>query len=143
MHRKNLRTSGASRVCLAALLAACLAAIPALSGCSGGMGAAARSVLDRVLPSPSYTAWALSPEPDSYVDSYADATGAGLNYVYLVDAADDEGGVRELQLIFYGAKSSGETWLEVEAKGGSGVHYWPVDESAVPSGAAAALRDGC
>lgn len=46
--------------------------------------------------------WAPAPEPGSHASSYADATGAGANYVYLVDAADDRDNVRELQLIFFG-----------------------------------------
>ncbi len=46
--------------------------------------------------------------PGSHASSYADATGAGANYVYLVDAADDRGNVRELQLIFFGRESDGE-----------------------------------
>lgn len=61
--------------------------------------------------------WAPAPEPGSHASSYADATGAGANYVYLVDAADDRGNVRELQLIFFGRESNGEGWLEIEARG--------------------------
>ena len=41
----------------------------------------------------------------------------------LLDAADDRGNVRELQLIFFGRESDGEGWLEIEARGGSGVRY--------------------
>lgn len=52
--------------------------------------------------------WAPALEPGSHASSYADATGAGTNYVYLVDAADDRGNVRELQLIFFGRESDGE-----------------------------------
>lgn len=61
--------------------------------------------------------WAPAPEPGSHASSHADATGAGANYVYLVDAADDRGNVRELQLIFFGRESDGEGWLEIEARG--------------------------
>lgn len=52
--------------------------------------------------------WAPALGPGSHASSYADATGAGANYVYLVDAADDRGNVRELQLIFFGRESDGE-----------------------------------
>lgn len=51
--------------------------------------------------------WAPALGPGSHSSSYADATGAGANYVYLVDAADDRGNVRELQLIFFGRESDG------------------------------------
>ena len=70
-----------------------------------GWGSALRSIADRVLPNPEIAMWAPAPEPGSHSSSYADATGAGANYVYLVDAADDRGNVRELQLIFFGRES--------------------------------------
>lgn len=88
-------------------------------------GSALRSIADRVLPNPEIAMWAPAPEPGSHASSYADATGAGANYVYLVDAADDRGNVRELQLIFFGRESDGEGWLEIEARGGSGVRRGP------------------
>lgn len=88
-----------------------------------GWGSALRSIADRVLPNPEIAMWAPAPEAGSHASSYADATGAGANYVYLVDAADDRGNVRELQLIFFGRESDGEGWLEIEARGGSGVRY--------------------
>lgn len=100
---------------------------------SAGWGAALRSVADRMLPYPETTMWAAAPAAGSHVESYADATGAGENYVYLVRAADAEGNVRELQLIFFGRESEGEGWLEVEARGGSGVRYAPCDEADVPT----------
>lgn len=61
-----------------------------------GWGPALRSAADRVLPYPDVAMWALSPGAEEPDDSYADATGAGTNYVYLVDAADADGSVREL-----------------------------------------------
>lgn len=122
-------------------LAALCAAVLSLSlfGCSGGWEAVARSAADRLLPYPEETLWAPSPPPDSFVDSYDDATGAGRNYVYLVEAADEDGVAREVRLICFGAKSDGEGWLEIEAKGGSGVHYRQANEEAVPDDASAAL----
>ena len=63
----------------------------------------------------------------------------GANYVYLVDAADDRGNVRELQLIFFGRESDGEGWLEIEARGGSGVRYRACDAAEAPSAARGAL----
>lgn len=109
-----------------------------------GWGPALRSVADRVLPYPEDTLWAPTPEPGSHTSSYADATGAGENYVYLVRAADKDGNVRELQLIFFGRESDGEGWLEIEARGGSGVRYGAVDVDAVPVAALESLvgRDG-
>ena len=55
-----------------------------------GWGSALRSITDRVLPNPEIAMWAPAPEPGSHASSYADATGSGANYVYLVDAADDD-----------------------------------------------------
>ena len=67
-----------------------------------GWGPALRSVADRVLPNPEVTMWAPAPIPGSHASSYADATGAGTNYVYRVTASDAAGNLRELQLIFFG-----------------------------------------
>lgn len=91
-----------SRKPLAAVLALLSAAL-VLGGnalLDAGWGSAPHSIADRVLPNPEITMWAPAPEPGSHASSYADATGAGANYVYLVDAADDRGNIRELQLIF-------------------------------------------
>ena len=63
----------------------------------------------------------------------------GGNYVYLVDAADDRGKVRELQLIFFGRESDGEGWLEIEARGGSGVRYRACDAAEAPAASRRAL----
>ena len=104
-----------------------------------GWGPVLRSVADRVLPNPEVVMWAPAPEPSSHASSYADATGAGTNYVYLVDAANAEGNVRELQLIFFGRESDGEGWLEIEARGGSGVRYRACDAAGVPEAARGAL----
>ena len=104
-----------------------------------GWGPALRSVADRVLPNPEVAMWAPAPEPGSHASSYADAAGAGANYVYLVEAADAEGNVRELQLIFFGRESDGEGWLEIEARGGSGVRYRACDAAEAPAAARGAL----
>ena len=83
---------------LAAVLALLSAAL-VLGGnalLDAGWGSAPHSIADRVLPNPEIAMWAPAPEPGSHASSYADATGAGANYVYLVDAADDRGNVREL-----------------------------------------------
>ena len=58
---------------------------------------------------------------------------------HLVDAADDRGNVRELQLIFFGRESNGEGWLEIEARGGSGVRYRAYDAAEAPAAARGAL----
>lgn len=102
-------------------------------------GSALRSIADRVLPNPEIAMWAPAPEPGSHASSYADATGAGTNYVYLVDAADDRGNVRELQLIFFGREPDGEGWLGIEALGGSGVRYRACDAAEAPAAARRAL----
>lgn len=73
-----------------------------------GWGSALRSVADRVLPNPEVAMWAPAPDPGSHASSYADATGAGANYVYLMEAADAESNIRELQLVFFGRESDGE-----------------------------------
>ena len=104
-----------------------------------GWGPALRSVADRVLPNPEVTMWAPAPIPGSHASSYADATGAGTNYVYLVTASDADGNVRELQLIFFGRESDGGGWLEIEARGGSGVHHRACDRTGVPTKALDAL----
>lgn len=46
-----------------------------------GWGSALRSIADRALPNPEIAMWAPAPEPGSHASSYADATGAGANYV--------------------------------------------------------------
>lgn len=127
---------------LAAAVLALLAAALVLGGSAlldAGWGPALRSVADRVLPNPEVAMWAPAPEPGSHASSYADATGAGTNYVYLVEAADAVGNVRELQLIFFGRESDGEGWLEIEARGGSGVRYRACDADEAPAAALGAL----
>lgn len=57
----------------------------------------------------------------------------------LLDAADDRGNVRELQLIFFGRESDGEGWLEIEARGGSGVRYRVCDAAEATVAARRAL----
>lgn len=83
--------------------------------------------------------WAPAPEPGSHASSYADSTGAGASYVYLVDAVDDRGNTRELQLIFFGRESDGKGWLEIEARGDSGVRYRACDADQAPAAARGAL----
>ncbi|MBM6816536.1 hypothetical protein H6A23_05085 [Olsenella uli] len=127
---------------LAAAVLALLAAALILGGntlLDAGWGPALRSVSDRVLPNPEVTMWAPAPVPGSHTSSYADATGAGTNYVYLVTAADADGNVRGLQLIFFGRESDGGGWLEIEARGGSGVRYRACDRTGVPPKALDAL----
>lgn len=104
-----------------------------------GWGSALRSIADCVLPNPEVAMWVLAPEAGSHASSYADATGTRTNYVYLVNAADDRGNVRELQLIFFGRESDGEGWLEIEARGGSGVRYRACDAAEAPAAARRAL----
>lgn len=86
--------------------------------------------------------WAHTPQPDASVDSYSDATGAGTNYVYEVDAVTEQGDHRELTIISFGGKATGEGYLEIDAKGGSGIRYRAVDEADVPERAKAVLQGG-
>ena len=132
------RVRPGATLALALLVAALLLGGRALL--DAGWGPALRSVADRVLPNPEVTMYAPAPEPGAHVASYADATGAGQNYAYLVEAADADGNVRELQLIFFGRASDGDGWLEVVARGGSGVRYRACDEANVPEAARDALR---
>ena len=127
---------------LVAAMLALLAVALVLGGnalLDAGWGPVLRSVADRVLPNPEVAMWAPAPDPGSHASSYADATGAGANYVYLVDAADAEGNVCELQLIFFGRESDGEGWLETEARGGSGVRYRACNAAEAPAAARGAL----
>lgn len=130
------------RIACAAIVCALVCALAPIAQnllAQTGWGAALRSVSDRVLPNPRTTMWAPSPDPDSFTAAYADATGAGENLVYLVDAADGSGSVSELQLIFFGGRPDGEGWLEIEARGGSGVRYRSCANSDVPAAAREAL----
>lgn len=131
--RKRFRTAIALALIAAALLLGGKALIDT------GWGAALRSAADRLPPNPKATMWAKSPTPDSHVSSYADATGAEDNYVYLVEASDANGVTRELQLIFFGRQSDGAGWLKIEARGSSGVRYRPCDVDSVPQRARDAL----
>ena len=62
-----------------------------------------------------------------------------VNFRLALTATDDRGNVRELQLIFFGRESDGEGWLEIEARGGSGVRYRACDEAEAPAAARGAL----
>ena len=48
---------------------------------AGWGGSALRSIADRVLPNLEIAMWAPALGPGSHASSYADATGAGANYV--------------------------------------------------------------
>lgn len=125
---------GTRSVRIGAMFVAAVLLALTLVGC-GGVGAVSKSIADRVLPTSQNTVYAPCPEPGSYVDSYADASGTGTNYVYEVVAVTEDGEPLTVSLIFFGREASGEGWLEIEAKGTSGVHYQGVDEAEVPSAA--------
>lgn len=136
---------GKTRRRLGAALALAVAAVLAsamLQGCDGGWGPALKSGADRLLPTPRYTAWARSPDPDSYSDWYRDASGSYANYVYDVEAATREGERVTVTIILFGRKASGEGWIEIDAKGTSGVHYESVGEDEVPQPARDVLDSG-
>lgn len=132
------RRRGRRALALACALTCALATCGGLAGC-GGMGAVVRSGLDRIVPGPELTMYARSPVPDSFTDSYGDATGAGCNFVYLIRASDSAGNVRELQIICFGEQADGEGWLRIDAKGGTGVRYRGIEEGDVPEPARRAL----
>lgn len=127
-----------------ALATAIVLAVAVLRGCSGcaGAGPVAKSVADRLLPAPQRTVWARCPAPGTYSDSYQDASGSSTNYVYDVEAATEDGRHITVTIILFGREASGEGWLEIDAKGTSGVHYQSIAEDEVPQVARAALGDG-
>lgn len=133
-----MREFGLARTAVA--VACALLTCAALAGCAG-WGTAARSVLDRLVM-PEQVVWARVPEPDAYAESYADATGAGTNYVYDVRAATAEGDLTEVRIVSFGGRASGEGWLKIRANGGSGSRYESVERGEVPEGALAALGAG-
>lgn len=124
------------------LAVAAVLASAVLQGCDGGWGPVLKSGADRLLPTPQYTAWARCPDPDSYSDWYRDASGSYTNYVYDVEAATGKGERVTVTIILFGRKASGEGWIEIDAKGTSGVHYESVDEGEVPKPARDALDGG-
>ena len=124
----------------AVLLLPALLACTLLSGCSGGWGVAISSVFDRLFM-PEETVWAPAPEPESYTETYADATGAGTNYVYRIQGAASDGTPTEVTIVWYGSKAPGDGWLKIEAHGDSGDHYRSVDAADVPDAAIDALEE--
>ncbi len=112
-----------------------------LQGCSGA-GAVVKSAVDRLLPTPQRTVWARCPAPGTHVGSYADASGSCTNYFYDVAAATEDGTHLTVTIILFGGEASGQGWLEIDARGSSGVYYDGVDESEVPQAARDALGAG-
>ncbi len=84
-----------------------------------GWGSALRSIADRVLPNPEIAMWAPAP---GHASSYADATGAGANYSTWWTRRTTEA---PAHLLRAGVGRRG--WLEIEARGGSGVRYRACD----------------
>ena len=122
----------------AVVIVACVVAAGALAACAG-WGAAGKSLLDRLLPGPSATMWAQVPAPDAYSGTYSDATGAGTNYVYDLDAVAASGAHRSVTIISFGAKASGQGFLEIEVRGTSGIHYDVASEEEIPAAVREAL----
>lgn len=130
------------RLCLIACTIVVLVCLTGVMGCSGnGMGAVMKSVFNRVMPVPEQIAYARTPQPDDYSGSYADATGSGANYVYDLDAVTATGDPLRVQIISFGDKASGAGFLEIKAKGDSGVYYWPVEKKDIPLEAREALGE--
>lgn len=127
-----------------ALAVAIVLVVTVLQGCTGcaGAGPVAKSVADRLLPTPQRTVWARCPAPGTHSDSYRDASGSYTNYVYDVEAATEDGTRITVSIILFGREASGEGWLEIDARGTSGVHYQSVAEDEVPQAARDALGDG-
>lgn len=59
-----------------------------------------------------------------------------------MEAAAEDGTRLTVTVIFFAREASGQGWLEIDAKGSSGVHYDGVDESEVPQTARDALGAG-
>lgn len=133
--KRTKRRAGVVLACTAVLVALLL-----LANGAGAWGVAMQSVFDRLMPGPEVTMWARTPQPDEHADSYDDATGAGRNYIYHVEAATEQGAQRTLAVISFGGKASGQGFWEIQAKGGSGVRYRAVEADDVPEGAKEALR---
>lgn len=138
---ERMRKRGRAFLALAAAIAL---AVTVLAGCAGcaGAGPVAKSVADRLLPTPQRTVWARCPAPGTHADSYRDASGSYTNYVYDVEVADGDGTRLTVTIILFGREASGEGWLEIDARGTSGVHYQSVAEDEVPQAARDALGDG-
>jgi hypothetical protein len=127
----------------AVLLVLALAVALLASRCSApdGLGVVVCSVVDQVSPLASArTLWARTPEPDGFVDSYANAAEDDDNYVYEVEGFDEEGEPHVVTIILFGRRASGEGYLRIEARGGSGEHYDRVPEDAVPTAVLEALK---
>lgn len=101
-----------------------------------------QGTLDRLNPlAARVTAYAKAPAPDSWFDSYGDASGGGENYVYEVRAYDEAGVEHKANLISFGVELDGseDGYLELSVKG-SYVHRWEyVAADAIPAAAVRAL----
>ncbi len=127
---------------LAALVMAALVASAAFQGCAGGAWMLKNAADRFLLPAPQRTVWAPYPPPGTHIDSYSDASGSYTNYVYEVEAATEKGVPITVTIIVFGEEATGEGWLEIDARGTSGVHYRGVDESEVPQAARDVLCAG-
>lgn len=132
------RTSVGRAAVVICILTAIALAASVLQGRSSAV-TVGKSLADSLLPLPQRTVWAPCPDPDSYFDSYRDASGSGTNYVYEVNAADENGRDMTVDIILFGRKASGEGWIKIEAKGTSGLHYDSIAEDKVPQAAREAL----
>ena len=103
-----------------------------------GWGSALRSIADRVLPNPEITMW--RPRRARQPRELLRRRHRGGGELRLPGGRGGRrGNVRELQLIFFGRESNGEGWLEIEARGGSGVRYRACDAAEAPAAARGAL----
>ncbi len=122
-----------------ALVVVIVLAQVALRGCNGADAMLVKGTLDRVLPTPQQTVWAPCPDPSAHTSSYRDASGSYTNYIYEVEAATEDGTRLTVTIILFGREASGQGWLEINAKGATGVHYDSVEASEVPQAARDAL----
>lgn len=138
---ERMRKSGHAFLALATAIALAATVLAGYAGCAGA-GPVGKSVADRLLPTPQRTVWARCPDPGTHSDSYQDASGSGTNYVYDVEAAAEDGTRLTVTIILFGREASGEGWIEIDARGTSGVYYQSVAADEVPQGARDALGDG-
>lgn len=135
----------ATKVAVGLAAAVALLATLTLGSCGdAGVGLwFAQSQLDRVNPFvKEATVWAAAPAADDHVDTYDDATGAYVNYVYELTGTEADGSEHPVYLISFGGEfddAPAGTPLRLKVKGRWVRSYAVADASEVPAAAARAL----
>ena len=134
-NHKRLLALGAAAVMTATLFAGCGPKENGGSANEPNSGAEGTDYKIAVVPKMTNIGWFQRMEDG--VEAYN--ADNGTNYVYRVQGATADGSPAEVTLVWYGSKAPGDGWLEIEAHGGSGVHYRTIDEHDVPRAAQEAL----